>query len=228
MEKGKKKKIGAVLVQGGGIAGVQASLDLANSGFKVYLVENSAAIGGMMAHLDKTFPTGDCATCIVSPIVELPQSVSDLTSPTQSWKAPGNFKAMSNYPIDEKTCNDCGDCTKACPVEIADRYNRDLGKRKVIQKYSPQAIPNKPRILKLGHPPGKMECPATSTSEIIQLIRKKNIKAATSSGRETPWPRSAVGSVPPPARAPAPVPMWMRRWPYGSSRDSPWTRKSGW
>ena len=67
MEKRKKKKIGAVLVQGGGIAGVQASLDLANSGFKVYLVENSAAIGGMMAHLDKTFPTGDCATCIVSP-----------------------------------------------------------------------------------------------------------------------------------------------------------------
>ena len=52
MEKGKKKKVGAVLVQGGGIAGVQASLDLANSGFKVYLVENSAAIGGMMAHLD--------------------------------------------------------------------------------------------------------------------------------------------------------------------------------
>jgi len=61
------KKIGAVLVQGGGIAGVQASLDLANAGFKVYLVERSAAIGGMMSHLDKTFPTGDCATCIVSP-----------------------------------------------------------------------------------------------------------------------------------------------------------------
>ena len=62
-----KIKIGAVLVQGGGIAGVQAALDLANSGFKVYLIERSAAIGGMMAQLDKTFPTGDCATCIVSP-----------------------------------------------------------------------------------------------------------------------------------------------------------------
>ena len=61
------KKIGAVLVQGGGIAGIQASLDLANSGFKVYLIERDAAIGGMMSHLDKTFPTGDCATCIVSP-----------------------------------------------------------------------------------------------------------------------------------------------------------------
>jgi heterodisulfide reductase subunit A-like polyferredoxin len=57
----KKKMIGAVLVEGGGIAGVQASLDLANSGYKVYLVNRSATIGGMMAHLDKTFPTGDCA-----------------------------------------------------------------------------------------------------------------------------------------------------------------------
>ena len=67
MDKSENKKTGAVLVQGGGIAGVQASLDLANSGFKVYLVERSAAIGGMMSHLDKTFPTGDCATCIGSP-----------------------------------------------------------------------------------------------------------------------------------------------------------------
>ena len=67
MDKTENKKIGAVLVQGGGIAGIQAALDLANSGFKVYLIERSAAIGGMMSHLDKTFPTGDCATCIVSP-----------------------------------------------------------------------------------------------------------------------------------------------------------------
>ena len=67
MSKSDKKITGAVLVQGGGIAGIQAALDLANSGFKVYLVEREAAIGGMMAHLDKTFPTGDCATCIVSP-----------------------------------------------------------------------------------------------------------------------------------------------------------------
>ena len=59
MSKNDEKKTGAVLVQGGGIAGVQASLDLANSGFKVYLLERDAAIGGMMAHLDKTFPTGD-------------------------------------------------------------------------------------------------------------------------------------------------------------------------
>ncbi|MBU0482852.1 MAG: FAD-dependent oxidoreductase, partial [Proteobacteria bacterium] len=62
-----ESKVGAVLVVGGGIAGIQASLDLANSGIKVYLLEKSAAIGGRMAQLDKTFPTNDCAMCIVSP-----------------------------------------------------------------------------------------------------------------------------------------------------------------
>ena len=188
MEKGKKKKIGAVLVQGGGIAGVQASLDLANSGFKVYLVENSAAIGGMMAHLDKTFPTGDCATCIVSPkLVECARNLNieilTLSKLEKLEGTPGNFKATvkkSPRYIDEKICNDCGDCTKACPVEIDDRYNRDLGKRKVIQKYSAQAIPNKPRILKLGHSPCKMECPANiNVQGYIQLIKKKEyVKAA--------------------------------------------------
>ena len=61
MIKRDEKKIGAVLVEGGGIAGVQASLDLANSGFKVYLVEKAPAIGGHMAQLDKTFPTNDCS-----------------------------------------------------------------------------------------------------------------------------------------------------------------------
>lgn len=188
MEKGKKKKVGAVLVQGGGIAGVQASLDLANSGFKVYLVENSAAIGGMMAHLDKTFPTGDCATCIVSPkLVECARNLNieilTLSRLERLEGTPGNFKAFvrkSPRYIDEKICNDCGDCTKACPVEIDDRYNRDLGKRKAIQKYSAQAIPNKPRILKLGHSPCRMECPANiNVQGYIQLIKKKEyVKAA--------------------------------------------------
>jgi len=77
MDKSENKKTGAVLVQGGGIAGIQAALDLANSGFKVYLVERDAAIGGMMTHLDKTFPTGDCATCIVSPkLVECSRNIN--------------------------------------------------------------------------------------------------------------------------------------------------------
>src|SRR4030043_1252811 len=98
MDGSDKKKIGARLVQGGGIAGIQAALDLANSGFKVYLVEREAAIGGMMTHLDKTFPTGDCATCIVSPkLVECSRNINikilTLSELVGLEGEPGNFKA---------------------------------------------------------------------------------------------------------------------------------------
>jgi heterodisulfide reductase subunit A-like polyferredoxin len=193
MEKDTNKIIGAVLVQGGGIAGVQASLDLANSGFKVHLVERSAAIGGMMAHLDKTFPTGDCATCIVSPkLVECARNLNieihTLSEIEKLEGEPGNFKAFlkkSPRYINEQICNDCGDCTKACPVEVNDRFNRDLGKRKVIQKYSAQAIPNKPSIVKLGHAPCKVTCPANiNVQGYIQLIKKKEYLKAVNLIRE--------------------------------------------
>ena len=104
MSKNLDKKIGAVLVQGGGIAGVQASLDLANSGFKVYLVERDGAIGGMMAHLDKTFPTGDCATCIVSPkLVECARnlccSIDGIQYHLSGWK-----QRAGNNPGDRASC----------------------------------------------------------------------------------------------------------------------------
>ena len=193
MGKSNNKKVGAVLVQGGGIAGVQAALDLANSGFKVHLVENSAAIGGMMAHLDKTFPTGDCATCIVSPkLVECARNLNieihTLSELDKLEGEPGNFKAYlikSPRYINERICNDCGDCTKACPVEIEDKYNRDLGLRKAVQKYSAQAIPNKPAILKLGHAPCKVECPANiNVQGYIQLIKKKEYVKAVNLIRE--------------------------------------------
>lgn len=193
MEKTNNKKTGAVLVQGGGIAGVQASLDLANSGFRVHLVENSAAIGGMMAHLDKTFPTGDCATCIVSPkLVECARNLNieihTLCELIGIEGEPGNFRAIlkkSPRYINENICNDCGDCTKACPVEIDDRFNRALGRRKAIQKYNAQAIPNRPNMLKLGHAPCKMECPANiNVQGYIQLIKKKEYMKAVNLIRE--------------------------------------------
>ncbi len=193
MNNKKSKKTGSVLVQGGGIAGVQASLDLANSGFRVHLVENSSAIGGMMAHLDKTFPTGDCATCIVSPkLVECARNhnieIHTLTELEGLDGDAGNFtaklKKMPRY-IDENICNDCGDCTKACPVEVNDRFNRDLGKRKAVQKYSAQAIPNKPAILKLGHAPCKVTCPANiNVQGYIQLIKKGEYVKAVNMIRE--------------------------------------------
>ena len=119
------KKVGAVLVQGAGIAGIQASLDLANSGFKVYLVEPEPIIGGMMARLDKTFPTGDCATCIVSPkLVECARNLNIEILTLSQLKylegSPGNFKAtVKQMPrfVDEQKCTGCGVCMEACPVK---------------------------------------------------------------------------------------------------------------
>ena len=115
---------GAVLVCGGGVAGIQASLDLSAAGFAVYLVEESPTIGGMMARLDKTFPTGDCATCIISP--KLVQCMRDynievltMADVTSLEGEAGAFKVgVQRRPrsvIAEK-CTGCGDCWSQCPV----------------------------------------------------------------------------------------------------------------
>ncbi len=181
MIKRNEKKTGAVLVAGGGIAGVQASLDLANSGFKVYLVEREAAIGGMMSRLDKTFPTGDCATCIVSPkLVECARNLNveilTLSELVDVAGEPGNFKAtVKRYPrfVDEDKCSGCSECTQACPVDIPDYFDRDMGTRKAIAKHYAQATPNIFGILKNGHAPCKMSCPANiNVQGYVQLIKK--------------------------------------------------------
>jgi len=115
---------GSVLVCGGGVAGIQAALDLSAGGFAVYLVEESPTIGGTMARLDKTFPTGDCATCIISP--KLVQCMRDYNievltmSDVKSLEGePGAFKVeVQRRPrsvIAEK-CTGCGDCWSQCPV----------------------------------------------------------------------------------------------------------------
>jgi len=196
MGKNIDNKIGAVLVQGGGIAGVQASLDLANSGFKVYLVERTAAIGGMMARLDKTFPTGDCATCIVSPkLVECARNLNieilTLSEVVSLWGVPGSFKVrVKIHPryIDEKKCNACGDCTQVCPADIPDPFDRNLGTRKVIAKHYAQAVPNVFSILKEGHAPCKTTCPANiNVQGYVQLIKKKEyLKAVEMIRRRNP------------------------------------------
>ena len=115
---------GAVLVCGAGIAGIQASLDLSAAGFRVYLVEESPTIGGGMARLDKTFPTGDCATCIISP--KLVECMRDLNIEVLTMAQvaslegeAGRFHAkVLKRPrsIDASKCTGCGDCWDACPV----------------------------------------------------------------------------------------------------------------
>jgi NADH:ubiquinone oxidoreductase subunit E/NAD-dependent dihydropyrimidine dehydrogenase PreA subunit len=115
---------GAVLVCGGGIAGIQASLDLSAAGFRVYLVEESPTIGGGMARLDKTFPTGDCATCIISP--KLVECMRDLNIEVLTMAdvaglegEAGRFHArvlQRPRSVDPSKCTGCGDCWSACPV----------------------------------------------------------------------------------------------------------------
>jgi NADH:ubiquinone oxidoreductase subunit E/NAD-dependent dihydropyrimidine dehydrogenase PreA subunit len=115
---------GAVLVCGGGVAGIQASLDLAAGGFRVYLVEESPTIGGSMARLDKTFPTGDCATCIISPkLVECMRDynvdVLTMADVTALEGKAGHFVAeVRKRPrsVDPAKCTGCGDCWTVCPV----------------------------------------------------------------------------------------------------------------
>jgi heterodisulfide reductase subunit A len=148
------KKIGAVLVVGGGIGGVQASLDLANAGFKVYLMEASPAIGGRMAQLDKTFPTNDCSMCILSPkLVECGRH-PDIELLTYSellalHGAPGHFQAqVLKHPryINEDLCTGCGTCQEKCPSKAQSEFDEGLGERKAIYVPYPQAIPKTPVI----------------------------------------------------------------------------------
>jgi NADH:ubiquinone oxidoreductase subunit E len=122
-----KKKSGAVMVVGGGIAGIQSSLDLAESGFKVYLLEETPAIGGTMAQLDKTFPTNDCAMCVISPkLVAAGRHLNiDLITNSEILGVAGeagNFKVtVKKNPryIEPTKCTGCGACTQNCPVTMA-------------------------------------------------------------------------------------------------------------
>ncbi|MEJ2248177.1 MAG: CoB--CoM heterodisulfide reductase iron-sulfur subunit A family protein [Candidatus Lokiarchaeota archaeon] len=143
------EKIGAVLVVGAGIGGCQAALDLANSGFKVYLIESSKSIGGVMAQLDKTFPTNDCAMCIVSPkLVETGRHQNiDLSINCDIQKVDGeagNFNinlVQKSLYIDSEKCTGCGVCGQECPVEAVDIFNEGLSLYSATSVKYPQAVP---------------------------------------------------------------------------------------
>lgn len=119
-----KRKIGSVLVIGGGIGGVQAALDLAGSGYKVYLLDERPAIGGTMAQLDKTFPTNDCSMCILAPkLVDAGRhqniEIITMADVDKIEGEPGMFKVrVKKNPrfVDESKCTGCGSCWNNCPV----------------------------------------------------------------------------------------------------------------
>src|SRR3972149_7669844 len=143
-----------VLVIGGGIAGIQASLDLAEMNIEVYLVEKGPSIGGRMTQLDKTFPTNDCAMCILSPkLVEAGANpyikiITNAELESLTGQAP-NFQAtIIKKPryVNEEKCTGCGICMTKCPVKIPDEYNKGLSKTKCIHIPFPQAVPVIPII----------------------------------------------------------------------------------
>lgn len=143
------------LVIGGGVAGIQAALDIANTGHKVIMVEREPSIGGHMSQLSETFPTLDCSQCILTPrMVEVAQhpnitlytyaEVESLEGFIGNFKVKIRKKAKS---IDEKDCTGCGLCTQKCPQKkIPSEFEQGLGFRPAIYVPFPQAVPNKPVI----------------------------------------------------------------------------------
>jgi len=142
--------MGDVAVIGGGIAGIQAALDIANHGIRVHLIEREPSIGGHMAQLDKTFPTNDCSLCILSPkmneVVRNGKIVLHTCTEVASVAGePGSYRltllAKPRF-IDMEKCNGCGDCVIICPVEVYNRFDAGIGVRKAIYKPHAQAVPD--------------------------------------------------------------------------------------
>jgi heterodisulfide reductase subunit A-like polyferredoxin len=179
--------IGAVMVVGGGVGGIQAALDLAESGFKVYLVESKSAIGGHMAQLDKTFPTNDCAMCTLAPrLVEAGRHLNiEILTDTEVLGVKGeagNFTATLRCKpryIDLIKCIGCGDCETVCPISVSDPYNESLSKRRAAYRLYPQAIPAAYAIEKRGIAPCRDGCPAGQRAQgYIALIAEGRYREA--------------------------------------------------
>lgn len=143
-----------VVVVGGGIAGIQASLDLADMGYEVHLVERSPSIGGRMAQLDKTFPTNDCSMCILSPKMIMCAGHENVKLHTYSEleEIQGEFphlrvriKEKARF-VDIGRCTGCGDCVAKCPIKVPSEFEEGLATRKAIYLPFPQAVPRKVTI----------------------------------------------------------------------------------
>src|SRR3990172_870260 len=192
---GENGKVGSVMVIGGGISGMQASLDLANAGFHVTLVEQGTAIGGRMAQLDKTFPTNDCSMCNISPkLIEVDKHL-DIDIITNADVVglegeAGDFRVVVHKRprfVDLAKCTSCGDCLKVCPVDVLSEFDVEAAWRKAIFKPYAQAIPGAMAISKTDRAPCVLACPATVNcqgyaaligdgrfEEAYELIRDRN------------------------------------------------------
>jgi heterodisulfide reductase subunit A len=144
----------STLIIGAGIAGIQASIDLAQMGFQVYLVERSPSIGGRMAQLDKTFPTNDCAICILAPKMIECASHENIHLLTYSEVVKvegeaGDFRvSVRKKPryVNLDRCTGCGECVEKCPRRVPDDFNVNLNRRRAIYLPFPQAVPRKMTI----------------------------------------------------------------------------------
>jgi len=182
------------LIVGAGIAGIQAALEIAESGNKVYLVEKESTIGGKMAKFDKTFPTLDCSACILTPkMVSVAQHENiELLSYSEVEEVEGS---MGNFKIKVKkkaryvsdNCTSCGECSAVCPVKVPNPFEENQAVRSAIYKTFPQAIPNTFVIDKEDRAPCRETCPINQEAagyiglvaegrfeEAARLIRKQN------------------------------------------------------
>lgn len=176
-----------VLVVGAGIAGIQASLDIARAGFEVYLVEKDPSIGGHMVQFDKTFPTLDCAACISTPkTVAVSQNPNiHLLSYSEVKEVTGfvgNFTAKirrkPRYVLEDR-CTACGQCAEVCPVSIPNEFDEYLSHRKAIYRFFPQAVPITFAIDKKDRAPCSAACPAgVNVQGYVQLIGQGKYREA--------------------------------------------------